>query len=111
MGTVVTAPDTPMRRYLDEAGADQTLATYDNATQVLTAPDVSDAALASAKATVDGRTATATPNDKRRRAGEAKQAAIQRHQDAFLLADATYQTALTDIGAATTLADLDAVVI
>ena len=100
-----------MRHYLDVARADNTRASYDHATQTLTAPDVTDAALASAKAAVDGRTALATTQDKRRREEQARAAAMQRHFDTVLAADVTYQAALSDISAATTLADLDAVVI
>lgn len=110
MGTIVTPADT-CREIIDRAGGDPTLATYDSGTSTLTAPDVTDADLATAQAAIAGRTATATTNDKRARADVAAQAARQRADDALLLADATYQTALTDIAAATTLADLDAVVI
>lgn len=110
MGTIVTAADSA-RDIIDRAGGDPTLATYDSATSTLTAPDVTDANLATAKAAIDGRTATATTNDKRARADLAASAARDRADAALLLADGTYQAALTSIAAATTLADLDAVVI
>jgi len=110
MGTIVTTPES-CREIIDRAGGDPTLATYDSETQTLTAPDVTDANLATAQAEIAGRTAPATVDDKRTRAAEAAQAARQRADDALLAADATYQSALTDIAAATTLADLDAVVI
>ena len=110
MGTIVTPPET-CREIIDRAGGDPSLATYDSGTSTLTAPDVTDANLATAQAAIAGRTATASVDDKRDKANVAAQAARQRADDALLLADATYQTALTDIAAATTLADLDAVIL
>lgn len=110
MGTIVTTPDS-CREIIDRAGGDPTLATYDSATSTLTAPDVSDANLATAQAAIAGRTAAATIDDKRNKAAQGADAARQRADDALLAADATYQTALVDIAAATTLADLDAVIL
>ncbi len=110
MGTIVTPPET-CREIIDRAGGDPSLATYDSPTQTLTAPDVSDADLATAQAAIAGRTAPATIDDKRRKADQGAQAARQRADDALLAADATYQAALVDIAAAATLADLDAVVL
>ena len=110
MGTIVTPANT-CREIIDRAGGDPSLASYDSETTTLTAPDVTDANLATAKAAIDGRTATATTNDKRARADLAALAARERADAALLAADATYQTALTDIAAASTLADLDAVIL
>jgi len=108
MGTIVTPPET-CREIIDRAGGDPTLATY--SVDTLTAPDLTDAQLSTAQAAIAGRTATASIDDKRKKAEVAAAAARQRADDALLAADATYQSALTDIAAATTLADLDAVVI
>jgi hypothetical protein len=108
MGTIVTPPET-CREIIDRAGGDPSLATYDSVTQTLDAPDVSDANLATAQAAIAGRTAPATTTDKRRKADEKAAEAMQRHNDAVLAGDATYQAELTAIAAATTLADLDAV--
>jgi hypothetical protein len=110
MGSIVTPADSPMRQYLDVAGADASLALYDRGTTTLTAPDVSDAALASAKSAVDARTSPATTADKRSKEQQIREAARDRHEDTFLLADATYQAQLSAITAASTLADLDAIV-
>lgn len=110
MGTIVTPPESA-REIIDRAGGDPSLASYDSLTQTLTAPDVTDAALATAQAEIAGRTAAATTNDKRAKADVAAQAARKRADDALLAADATYQAALVGIAAATTLADLDAVIL
>ena len=110
MGTIVTPADT-CRDIIDRAGGDPSLAEYDSGTNTLTAPDVTDADLATAQAAIAGRTATATVDDKRAKADVAAQSARERADAALLAADATYQTALTDIAAATTLADLDAVIL
>jgi len=110
MGSIVTTPET-CREIIERAGGDPALATYDGATSTLTAPDVSDADLATAQAAIAGRTAAATTNDKRAKANLAAAEARKRADAALLAADATYQAALVDIAAATTLADLDAVVI
>lgn len=106
MGTIVTPPET-CRDIIERAGGDASLATYSDGT--LTAPDVSDADLATAQAAIAGRTAVATTNDKRAKAALKASEALQRHNDAVLAADATYQAELVAIAAATTLADLDAV--
>jgi len=106
MGTIVTPPET-CREIIDRAGGDPSLASYEAGT--LTAPDVSDADLATAQAAIAGRTAPATTNDKRRKADEKAREAMQRHNDAVLAGDATYQAELTAIAAASTLADLDAI--
>lgn len=108
MGTIVTPPET-CREIIDRAGGDPSLASYEAGT--LTAPDVTDAALATAQAEIAGRTAAATTNDKRAKADVAAQAARERADAALLAADATYQAALVDIAAAATLADLDAVIL
>jgi hypothetical protein len=110
MGTIVTPPESA-REVVDRAGGDPLLATYDSETQTLTAPDVTDAALATAQAEIVGRTAPATTNDKRAKADVAAQSARERADAALLAADATYQAALVDIAAAATLADLDAVIL
>ena len=110
MGTLVTPADSPMRQYLDVAGADASLATYDRATTTLNAPDVTDVQLADAKTAVDARSSPATVADKRSKEEQIREAARDRHEDAFLLADATYQAQLVAITAAATLADLDAIV-
>lgn len=109
MGTIVTPPDSDTREIVRRAGGDVTLATYDHETQTLTAPDVTDADLATSKAALDGRTALAEPADKRKKQAEKQAQAIARHQRAFLNADATFQAEVVAIAAATTLADLDAI--
>jgi uncharacterized protein (UPF0261 family) len=108
MGTIVTTP-TSCREIIDRAGGDPSLADYNSVTQTLTAPDVSDADLATAQAAIAGRTARATTTDKRAKAAVKAAEALQRQNDAVLAADATYQAELTAIAAAVTLADLDAV--
>lgn len=108
MGTIVTPPNT-CREIIERAGGDSSLADYDSTTQTLTAPGVSNAALATAQAEIAGRTAAATTNDKRKKAAEKAEEALQRHNDAVLAGDATYQAELVAIAAAATLADLDAV--
>lgn len=110
MGTIVTPP-TSCREIINRAGGDPSLATYDSTTSTLTAPDLTDVQLSDAQAAIAGRTAPATITDKRAKAAQGADAARQRADDAMLAADATYQAALVDIAAATTLADLDAVVI
>ena len=108
MGTIVTPANT-CREIINRAGGDPTLATYDSETNTLTAPDVTDANLATAQAAIAGRTAPATIDDKRAKAAQKQAEAFQRRDDAFLAGDATYQAELAAIAAATTLADLDAV--
>lgn len=110
MGTIVTTPQS-CREIIDRAGGDPSLATYDSETSTLTAPDVSDADLATAQAAIAGRTAPATTNDKRAKAAQGAEAARDRADAALLAGDATYQAALVDIAAAATLADLDAVIL
>ena len=110
MGTIVTPANT-CREIIDRAGGDPSLATYNSLTSTLTAPDVSSGNLATAAAAITGRTAPATTTDKRARADLAAIEARQRADAVLLAADVTYQAALVDIAAATTLADLDAVVI
>ncbi|NIT36977.1 MAG: hypothetical protein GTN49_10850 [candidate division Zixibacteria bacterium] len=109
MGSIVTPPNSPLREYVQRAGGDRDLASYDIDTQTLTAPDVTDTDLANAKTAVDNRTANVRQRDRRRKRRAIRRAALQRHEDAVLAADAVYQTGLTDINAATTLADLDAI--
>jgi hypothetical protein len=108
MGTIVTPPET-CREIINRAGGDPSLASYESETQTLTAPDLTDVQLSDAQAALAGRTAPATIDDKRKKAAIKADEALQRHNDAVLAADATYQAELTAIAAATTLADLDAI--
>lgn len=109
MGQARIAPGTDTRDVIERAGGDPTLAKFDPDRLVLSHPDISDANLAATVADVENRTASAGTQDKRNKESAIRAAALQRHTDAVLAADAVYQAELSAITAATTLADLDAI--
>lgn len=92
---------------VEAAGASRNLADYNNETQVLTCRDVTQPVLDAALVAVTGGTVSVGTKEKRAKAGEIKQAALDAHFAAILAADAVYQAKLTEISSATTKADLD----
>lgn len=109
MGTVVVPPDFPMDDLVRRVGGDRETTNYDTATQTLDVRGVDNATLTAARDGINARTALAESDDKRRVADAKRTAALQRHHDAILAADAVYQAELVAIAAAVTLADLDAI--
>jgi hypothetical protein len=108
MGTIVTTPES-CREIIARAGGDPSLSTYDYETSTLDAPDLTDRQLSDSQAAIAGRSAPATIEDKRRKDREKQIEAFARRDAAFLAGDTQYQTDLSAITAATTLADLDAI--
>lgn len=94
---------------VDRAGADPAQATYDTTANTLECPDVTQPVLDAARAAVFNRTGTARPKDKQQVRQEMRRKALRAHEQAILGADAVYQTKLTEINAATTIADLEAI--
>jgi hypothetical protein len=94
---------------VDRAGADPDIANYDSATNTLTCDDVDQPTLDAARAAVASRTATARPKDKQQRRAEIRRRALRAHEQAILDADAVFQAKLTEINAAATVADLEAI--
>lgn len=94
---------------VDRAGADPNLANYDTATNTLECPDVTQPVLDAARAAVVNSTGNARPKDKQQVRQEMRRKALRAHEQAALAADALFQTKLTEIDAATTLADLEAI--
>lgn len=110
MGQARVAPGLDTKAIVERAGGDPALATYDLRAEVLTAPGVTDAALATARDAVVNRTGNATTQNKRAKDAALRNAALQRNTDAVLAGDAAYQAKLAAVIAAVTLADLDAIV-
>ena len=110
MGQARVARGLDTRDIVTRAGGDPALATYNSEAEVLTAPGVGDAALAAARDSVVNRTGAAEPAQKRAKDAALRAAALLRHTDAILAADAEYQTKLAAVIAAATLAELDAIV-
>ena len=96
-------------RVVDRAGADPKLANYDTASNTLTCPDVTQPVLTAARAAVVNSTGTARTQDKQQVRQEMRRKALRAHEQVILNADALFQTKLTEINAATTLADLEAI--
>ena len=94
---------------VDRASADPNLADYDTATNTLTCPDVTQPVLDAARAAVFNSTGTARSKDKQRVRQEIRRKALRAHDEAVLAADALFQTKLTEINAAATIADLEAI--
>lgn len=109
MGQARVAKGTDTRDVIERTGEDPALAKFDPDRLVLAHPNVTDAVLAATIAGVENRTANAGAQDKRNKETEIRAAALQRHTDAVLAADTTYQAQLTDVVNAVTLADLDAI--
>lgn len=94
---------------VDRANADALLADYDSATNTLTCPDVTQPVLDAARAAVVNSTGTARAQDKQRVRQEIRRKALRAHEQAALAADAVFQTKLTEINTAATIADLEAI--
>lgn len=96
-------------RVVDRAGADALLANFDSATNTLTCPDVTQPVLDAARDAVVNSTGTARAQDKQAVRQEMRRKALRAHEQAILAADAVFQTKLTEINAATTMAQLEAI--
>lgn len=94
---------------VDRANADPNLANYDTATNTLTCPDVDQPTLDAARAAVVNSTGPARAQDKQAVRQEMRRKALRAHEQAVLDADAVFQTKLTEINAATTMAQLEAI--
>ena len=94
---------------VEAAGASRNLADYNSETQTLTCRDVTQAALDSALSSVTGGTVSVGTTEKRAKAGQIKQAALDAHFATILAADTVYQSKLVEITNATTKAELDAI--
>lgn len=94
---------------VDRAGANPDLANYDTATNTLDCPDVAQPVLDAARAAVFNRTGTARAQDKQRVRQEMRRKALRAHEQAVLAADSVFQTKLTEINTAATIADLEAI--
>ena len=109
MGTVAVPSDFDMADLIRRAGGDRNTSKYDPDTTTLDVPGIADATLVTTRDQMNARTARADTNDKTAKQRAARAAALQRHEDAVLAADAVYQAALPRITAAVTLADLDGI--
>jgi hypothetical protein len=94
---------------VERAGANPDLAGYDPATNTLTCPDVDQPTLDAARAAIVNSTGAARAQDKKEVRQQIRRKALRAHEQAILAADAVFQTKLTEINAATTLAQLEAI--